>query len=142
MEFNATFIVSAISFIVFTLIMNAIFYKPLQNIVLERQKFIDETLEEAKHHKKKSEAILKDKEKKIVNTKHDAKKIIAEKADEIKARRVHLTSEAQKRAVQKIGFAKEDLQKSKDEAQEVLSEEIKKIAEDIATKILGKVKDD
>ena len=60
MEFNATFIISAISFIVFTLIMNAIFYKPLQKVVSERQKFIDETLEEAKVHTKKSEAILKD----------------------------------------------------------------------------------
>lgn len=142
MEFNATFIVSAISFIVFTLIMNAIFYKPLQSIVLERQKFVDDTLEEAKHHKKKSEAILKDKEKKIVKTKHDAKKIIADKSDEVKARKIHLTSEAQKKAVQKIGYAKEDLQKSKDKAQEVLSEEVKKLAENIAAKILGKVKND
>lgn len=137
MEFNATFIISAISFIVFTLIMNAIFYKPLQNIVLERQKFIDETIEDAKHHRKKSEAILKDKEKKITKAKHDAKQIIVDKSDEVKTRKAHLTSEAHKRAVHKIGFAKEDLQKSKDEAQVVLSEEIKKIADKISSKILG-----
>lgn len=137
MEFNATFIVSAISFIVFTLIMNAIFYKPLQSIVLERQKFVDETLEEAKQHKKKSETILKDKEKKIANTRHDAKKIIADKADEVKTKKVHLTSDAQNKAVQKIGFAKEDLQKSKDEAQGILCGEIKKLAEEISSKILG-----
>ncbi len=58
MEFNATFIVSAISFIVFTIIMNAIFYKPIQKIVTERQKFIDENYEEAKKHKANSEKIL------------------------------------------------------------------------------------
>lgn len=137
MEFNATFIVSAISFIVFTLIMNAIFYGPLSRIVAERQKFIDETLEEAKQHKKKSEVILKDKEKKITQTRHDAKKVITERADEARVKKSTLTSEAQKKAVQKIDYAKEDLHKSKDEAQEVLSEEVKKMAENIAAKILG-----
>ena len=44
MEFNATFIASAISFIVFTLIMNAVFYKPLGKVVSERQKFIDKII--------------------------------------------------------------------------------------------------
>lgn len=142
MEFNATFIVSAISFIVFTFIMNAIFYKPLQNIVLERQKFVDDTLEKAKHHKKKSEAILKDKERKIIQTRHDAKKIISEKSDEAKNQKTALTTEAQQKAIQKVDNAKNELQKSSDEAQGVLSQEAKKIAEDIAAKILGKVKND
>ena len=57
MEFNATFIASAISFIVFSIIMNAIFYKPLGNIVVQRQKFIDETLEEAKANSAKPSAL-------------------------------------------------------------------------------------
>lgn len=137
MEFNATFIVSAISFIVFTLIMNAIFYKPLQNIVHERQNFIDETNEEAKLHRENAQVILKDREQKLEKTKHSAKKIITDSTDEVKARKQHLASEAQKKAVQKIGFAKEDLQKSKDEAQAALSEEVKNIAQKIASKILG-----
>lgn len=137
MEFNATFIVSSISFIVFTLIMNAIFYKPLQSVVLERQKFIDETNEDAKFHREKSEAILKDRDKKLEKTRHEAKKIILDRSDEVKVKKVHLTSDAQKKAAQKIGYAKEDLQKSKDEAQAVLSEEIKTIAQQIVSKILG-----
>lgn len=137
MEFNATFIVSAISFIVFTLIMNAIFYKPLQNIVLERQKFIDETNEEAKLHREKSEAILKDRDKKLEKTRHESKKLILDKSDEVKATKTQLTSDAHKKASQKIELAKDDLHKSKDDAQQVLSEEVKSIAQQIASKILG-----
>lgn len=137
MEFNATFIVSAISFIVFVFIMNAIFYKPLQKTVDERQKFIDDTTEEAKRHREKSEAILKDKERKLEKTKHDAKKIIADKANEAKDKKTTMTSEAQQKAVQTIDGAKVELQKSKDEAQNVLSGEIEKLAQDISTKILG-----
>lgn len=139
MEFNATFIASAISFIVFTLIMNAIFYKPLQKTVSERQNFVDETLKEAKLHTEKSEAIIKDKVKKLEATKHDAKKIIATKSDEVKNQKTAMALEAQQKASQKVDSAKSELHKSKDEAQAVLAEETKNLAQDIASKILGKV---
>ena len=138
MDFNATFIVAAISFVVFTIIMNAIFYKPLQKIVSEREEFINETNKEAKLHREKSEAILRDKEHKIEKTRNDAKKIIVDKADEVKAKKAELASEAQQKAVQVIGVAKDELQKSQDEAQAVLSDETKKLALNISSKILGK----
>ena len=137
MEFNATFIVSAISFIVFTIIMNAIFYKPLQNIVQERQKFLDETNEEAENHQKKSECILKDKQHKVNKTKGDARKLILEKSDKAKDQRNCMVSDAQKQSKRTVEAAKDGLQKSKEEAQEVLSEESKKLAESILAKILG-----
>lgn len=139
MEFNATFIVSIINFIVFTIIMNAIFYKPLQKVVIERQKFIDDTNEEAKKHRKKSEVILKDKDHQLEKTKHDAKKIILDKSDEAKANKSNLASEAHQKANSEIEIAKTDLHKSKDEAQALLSEDTKNIAQQIATKILGQV---
>lgn len=137
MEFNATFIASAISFIVFTLIMNAIFYKPLQKAVDERNQFIDDTNEEAKLHREKSEALLKDKERKLEKTRHEAKKIILDKSDEVKTKKVKLASEAQKKAAEKIGIAKDDLCKSSGEAQAVLSQDVKNISQQIAAKILG-----
>lgn len=139
MEFNATFIASAISFIVFTLIMNAIFYKPLSKTVSERQKFVDDTLKEAKAHSEKSEALIKDKAKKLETTKHDARKIISEKSDEVKSKKSAMASEAQQKAIQQVDSAKAELQKSKDEAQTVLSKEAENLAQDIASKILGKV---
>lgn len=137
MEFNATFLVSIINFIVFTIIMNAIFYKPLQKVVLEREKFIEDTNEEAKTHKKKSEAILKDKERKLEKTKQDAKKIILEKSDEAKTQKANLAAEAHQKANSQVESAKTDLQKSKDEAQATLTDETKNIAQQIAAKILG-----
>ncbi len=137
MEFNATFIASAISFIVFTLIMNAIFYKPLNSVVLEREKFIDDANEEAKLHREKSEALLKDKERKLEKTRHEAKKIILDKSDEVKTKKAKLASDAQKKAAEKIGIAKDDLCQSQNEAQMVLSEDVKNIAQQIAAKILG-----
>lgn len=137
MEFNATFIASTISFIVFTLIMNAIFYKPLSSVVREREKFIDDANEEAKNHREKSEAILKDKERKLEKTRHEAKKIILDKSDEVKTQKANLATEAHQKANSQIESAKTDLHKSKDEAQAVLTEDSKTIAQQIAAKILG-----
>ena len=41
MEFNATFLATIISFIIFVLLMNKILYAPILNIMEERRKFID-----------------------------------------------------------------------------------------------------
>ena len=137
MEFNATFIVAFVSFIVFTVIMNLILYKPLSRIVAERQKFIDTHYEEAKLHKKNSEKILRDKAKKLELTKHDAKKIIVNKTNEVKAQKSSMTTDAQQSASKTVDGAKEELYKSRDEAQEVLSNEIINLAQGISSKILG-----
>lgn len=137
MEFNATFIASAISFIIFAIIMNAIFYKPLQKIVFERLNFIDETNEEAKAHREKSDAILKDKAQKIDSTKHEAKKIIADTSDAVKAQKATLASNAQQEAAQKVESAKTTLKRSSDEVQDSLSEKSEDLAKSIVSKILG-----
>lgn len=137
MEFNATFIISAISFIIFTMIMNAIFYKPLQNVVDERTKFIDETYEEAKHNKQKADSILRDKHKKVEKTKFDAKKIILDKANESKEQKDLMAKEAQQKAFSEIDSAKGELNKSKSEAQDVLSGNVIDLAQNISSKILG-----
>lgn len=139
MEFNATFIVSAISFIVFTIIMNAIFYKPLARVVEQRETFVKKTLEEAKQNTAKSEAIIKDKEKKIEKTKQDARKIIIDKTDEIKTHKATLTADAQHKALNTIESAKDELQKSQEQVQAVLAGEAEKLAVEISSKLLGKV---
>ena len=138
MEFNATFIVSAISFIVFVLIMNWIFYKPIHNIVQQRKKIIDDANEEAKINTQKSEAILKDKEKKLTKTRQEAKKIILDKSEETKIQKSDMTSQAQQKASKEIEEEKGKLYKSSDEARSILSEEAKKLADVITSKILNK----
>ena len=53
LEFNATFLVSMISFIVFIIIMNAIFYKPILGVIEERENFINDHYNDAKNSKDK-----------------------------------------------------------------------------------------
>lgn len=137
MNFNATFLVSAISFIVFVFIMNAILYKPIEKIVEERQNFIDDTNSAAKVNFNEAERILKEKEDKITETKQLAKKVILEKTDEAKSRKEELQLEAQKASSEKIERAKEELLRSRDEAKDALSQNVYILADEISSKILG-----
>jgi len=51
-EFNATFIVAMVSFVVFIMIMNAIFYKPILNIIRKREDYINSNYENSKEFEK------------------------------------------------------------------------------------------
>lgn len=137
MEFNATFIVTAISFVVFVLIMNAIFYKPLEKAVGERQKFVDDNYKEAAWAKEKSASLINDKAKKLEKTKHEAKGIISEKSENAKRQKSELAKEATKAASETVSCAKEELEKTKTQAQEILSGEVVALAQNISSKILG-----
>jgi F-type H+-transporting ATPase subunit b len=79
MEFNATFFVSAISFIIFTILMNIILYRPLEKIVDEREDFISKNYTDAKDADNKSKSLLQDKADKLAKSKLDAKSLITEK---------------------------------------------------------------
>ena len=78
MEFNATFLVAFISFIIFTVLMNLILYKPISQIVLKRKQFVDANYDEANKNSEKKEAILQDKKEQIEKANEDAKVVIAE----------------------------------------------------------------
>lgn len=81
MEFNATFFVTAISFIVFTFIMNKIFYAPLTKVIDEREEFINNAVTEAKDNTNQAENLLKNKEETLNATVEKTRKIITSAAE-------------------------------------------------------------
>ena len=54
-EFNGTFLVAMLSFVVFILIMNAIFYNPILGIIRKRENYINSNYEDAKRLKNEAE---------------------------------------------------------------------------------------
>ena len=64
MEFDATFIVSIISFIVFVLIMNKILYQPILNIIEKRRLYFEEN---------ENETLKNNEERDTLNQKYDSK---------------------------------------------------------------------
>lgn len=56
-EFNATFLVAMLSFVVFIMIMNAIFYHPILNIMRKRDEYINSNYDEAKEFSEQAEKL-------------------------------------------------------------------------------------
>ena len=137
MEFNATFLVSAISFIIFTVVMNKIFYKPLERVMDERQKFIDDAKSDALNSNSRADAILRDKEERLNKSASDSKKLVAEKVDVANENSRNLTDNAKQKSQDEISSAKSNLQNEARQTSEELKSKVKELAEVISSKVLG-----
>lgn len=137
MEFNATFLVSAISFIIFTAIMNKIFYKPLESVMNERQKVIDDAKSDAMNSDNKADAILKDRDDRLNKSLVDSKKIVADKINEANENSKALTNNAKQKSQDEIATAKSNLQDEAIKTTEELKSKVKDLAEVISSKVLG-----
>lgn len=137
MEFNATFLVSAISFILFTLIMNKIFYKPLENIINEREKFINDNIVDAKFSNDKANAILKAKEEKLAKTEVDAKQLVTKKINQANEKSRNKTEQAKQKTKEDISSAKQALLEEAEQTKEEFAKQVEEISEIITSKVLN-----
>lgn len=137
MEFNATFLISAISFILFTAVMNKIFYKPLENIMNERQKFINDNIADAKFSSERADILLKDRDDKFNKSIEDSKKLVADKVNEANKNSEMLTAQAKQKSNEEINIAKNNLTEQTKLTENELNSKVIDIAEVISSKLLG-----
>lgn len=137
MEFNATFFVSVISFIVFTFLMNKIFYAPISKVVSERQKMIDEILEDVANSKNETTKYIEERENQLIQSTEESRKIIADKVDKANKRANVLTTNAKNASFEDIAFKKEQLLKDEESVREKLNEVTKALSDDIVSRVLG-----
>lgn len=134
MEFNATFLISAISFILFTIIMNKIFYKPLESVMNERVKFINDNLVDAKLSIVKADEITKDRDEKLSKSLVDAKMLVAKKINQANENSRNFTEQAKQKSKEDIKSAKKTLTKEAEKNELELN--IEELADVIYSKVL------
>ncbi len=137
MEFNATFFVSALSFIVFTFVMNAIFYKPLTKIIEERETYIKGTVDDAQNSEELANKLLKDKDARLLKTAEETRKMLTSATQDANIKGDELSNEAKRQAQMKIHAAKETLHSETEQVQNELKLKVKELAEEIASKVLN-----
>lgn len=137
MEFNGTFIVAFISFIIFTFIMNIILYKPINDIVEKRKKYIDDNYDEAKNNAQKTKAILQDRKDKLSKAKFDAKEQVDKEVNSAKNKKDEITSNAKKQAKENIEAQRLQTLSESNQAKDALKGEIKGLAQLISDKFLN-----
>ena len=137
LEFNATFIVSMVSFIIFIMIMNTIFYKPIFRVINERQNFIDEHNNDAKNSREQAKDLLIQKENRLNRALSESKKIVSDKVLATNCEAKAITEKAKAETAEKIQTAKENIKVQELNTSGALKNNIKDLAEVISSKILG-----
>lgn len=136
MEFNATFIIAFISFIVFTILMNIILYQPINKIVKERQDFIDGNYDDAKHNSNQADKILREKEETIKKAKFEAKEKFSSENSKLKSQKETILLDAKNKSKNELNNKRNDFINIKNSANQDLKNEVIGLAQLISNKFL------
>lgn len=137
-EFNATFLVAMLSFSVFIFIMNAIFYKPILNIIRKRDEYINSNYEKAKNFKDKATSLDNIRIEKIQEThvlcRHEINEIV-ENSQSLANEKVQSVKDEVNAQIQS---KKDSLNQEEEKLHEVVdSKVVDNLASSIASKLLG-----
>ena len=136
MEFNATFIVAFISFVIFIIIMNFILYKPIYKIVSKRKQMIDDNYEIAKTNSSKSKVLLSKREDKLIEAKASSRQKYSKAFEDANSIRNEKIAEAKKEARNSLEENKTKAQEETNQVIEPLRNEGINLAQLILDKIL------
>ena len=138
-EFNATIIVAMISFVVFMFIMNAIFYKPILNIIRKRDSYIEQNYADAKEFTQKAQVLTEEHSQKLNAAKENERQKSTQILEELQNESFEKIQEAKEKSKDEIQQKKDLLTKEKNNVQEKINNEvIPNLASLITEKILNK----
>ena len=137
MEFNATFLASIISFLVFVFLMNKILYSPMEKIVKERQKFIDENFNSADENYKKADGLEHQREEKLVGAKNEARSKYNDSVNGKKKKKADILKQAQDKTNAELEEEYKKLNNISNDTKEGLKGRMTDLANDIVEKVLG-----
>lgn len=138
-EFNATFLVAMLSFVVFIMIMNAIFYHPILNIMRKRDEYINSNYDEAKELSEQAEKLDIKKSETIQQTQNECRteiKNVVENAQGLASKNVQ---DARTEVKNEIQLKKDSLVRESEALEGVLkSSVVTDLASSITSKFMSK----
>lgn len=138
-EFNATFLVAMLSFVVFIMIMNAIFYRPILNIMRKRDEYINSNYDEAKELSEQAEKLDIKKAETIQQTQNECRteiKNVVENAQGLASKNVQ---DARTEVKNEIQLKKDSLIRESEALEGVLkSSVVTDLASSITSKFMSK----
>lgn len=137
LEFNATFFIAMISFVIFMIIMNAILYKPLERIVKERRDLIDKNNLKARTAQEKYTILKQWQESSILKAQKSSKETYQKILNEYKTQKDSLLEFNKNLSRKEIAVAAAELDGQVIGAKYELKPEVRILAGIIASKILG-----
>lgn len=139
--FNAdigNFVITLLIFGAVVLILGKFAWKPILNVLHEREETIRSSLESAKREREQAARLLHDYEAQLAKARTEATEIVAEGRRDAEVLRSKLKEDAHKEADELIARAKREIQLATDTARKELHDEASELAVRVAGGILRK----
>ena len=135
-DFNATFIVAMLSFVVFIMIMNAIFYTPILNIIKKRDEYIENNHNDSKEFEAKAEEYKQTHAQKIKETQDVCRQDFKQKISQIQEKAAEEVRAARENTRNDIKSRKEELLLKENQLREDIQNTV---MNDLATAVTEKI---
>jgi len=137
-DFNATLPLMAIQFVLLTVVLTFVFYKPVAKVLDDRETMINTNLSEASAKLLKADELYTQYDEQLKSARGEAQSIIAKSETEAKEIVAQEISEARKDAANLIQQTNKELEAQKSLALEKLETQVDELSELIKEKLLGK----
>ncbi|MGI0487633.1 F0F1 ATP synthase subunit B' [Pantanalinema rosaneae CENA516] len=134
-DFDATLPLMAVQFLLLTVVLNIVFYKPLTKALEDRSEYIRSNEADARERLAKAEALAQQYERELAEARKQYQATIAA-----------AQAEAQKRSAQKIAAAQQEAQAQREQTQRELDQQkqaamqaLEQQVEELSHQILGKL---
>jgi len=137
-DFNATLPLMAIQFILLSVVLTVVFYKPVSKVIDDREAYINGNLTTASEKLIKADELYNQYDEQLKTARVDAQAIIAQSEKEAKDVVAAEIAEARKDASKLIEKTNRELEEQKTLALEQLESQVDELSQLIKEKLLGK----
>ena len=136
-DFNATLPLMAIQFILLTVVLTFVFYKPVSKVLEERETSISSNLAEASDKLLKADELYKQYDEQLKTARSNAQSVIADSEKEAKEIVASEINQARQDAAKLIQQTNKELEAQKSLALEKLETQVDELSQLIKEKLLG-----
>jgi len=137
-DFNATLPLMAIQFILLTVVLTFVFYKPVSKVLDERENYISGNLTQASEKLLTADVLYKQYDEQLKNARINAQSIVAKSEKEAKDTVADEIAQARTDAAKLIEKTNTELEAQKSLALEKLETQVDELSQLIKEKLLGK----
>jgi len=137
-DFNATLPLMAIQFILLTVVLTFVFYKPVAKVLDERESYISGNLNQASEKLITADTLYKKYDEQLKAARVNAQSVVAESEKEAKEVVALEISDARKGAATLIEQTNKELEAQKSLALQQLESQVDELSQLIKEKLLGK----
>ena len=137
-DFNATLPLMAIQFVLLTVVLTFVFYKPVSKVLDERESYINGNLTQASEKLTKADELYKQYDEQLKTARANAQSIIAQSEKEAKDVVALEINQARQDAAKLIEQTNKELEAQKSLALQQLETQVDELSQLIKEKLLGK----